>query len=177
MIGVLENNLSIISSISKSIKDYISYFWQPSMDRNYRPTYETNSYSRKPKKEVDKNKHLNLDNIMVLRVSNNENEDYMITILGLSQNNSGERVLIRNGAFEKDVIDKCLSQNLELERKSVSAYMSEDEIEFYNQTLSIGNYKDCLSLLLILEAKIISQTLEQKNNIQLRLARKTQHQI
>lgn len=124
MIGVLENNLNIINSISKSIKDYISYFWQPSMDRNYRPTYETNSYSRKPKKEIDKNKHLNLDNIMVLRVFNNENEDYMITILGLNQNNCGERVLIRNGSSEKDVIDKCLSQNLELERKSVSPYMS-----------------------------------------------------
>lgn len=171
MIGDLENNLNVINSIIKSIKDYISYFWQPSMSNNYQstPVYNNSKY-RRPKKEIDKNKHLDLDNVMVLKVSNNGNEDYMITMLGLRQDNCDERILIRNGRrTEKSVIDMCLQQNLELDRKPVSSYMTEEEIELYDQALRVENYHYCLSYLCSLETNMNSLDREQRHAIQLRL--------
>ena len=152
MICVLKNNLSILNTILKNIKDYISYFWQPTMAYNYRTREdENNGKSKKPKKEIDKTKNLNLNNIMVLKVSNNGNEEYMISMLALKQNNCEERILIKDGSKEKELIEKCLYQNLALERKSILDYISEEEKEMYNQAMNEGNYQYCLSLLRLLE--------------------------
>lgn len=171
MIDVLENNLNLINSIIDNVKNYISYFWQPSMSDNYRSTSEYNySGYRKPKREINKKGHLDLNSVMVLKVSNNEKEDYMITMLGLRQDNCDERILVRNRRItEKSVIDVCLEQNLDIDRKPVSSYMTEEETELYNQALSVGNYHYCLSLLRSLEANINSLDIKQKSTLQLSL--------
>lgn len=99
---------------------------------------------------------------MVLKVSNNGNDDYMITMLGLRQDNCDERILTRDRRrTEKSVIDICLQQNLGLDRKLVSLYMTEEEIELYNRALSVGNYSYCLSLLCLLETNMNSLDREQ----------------
>ena len=152
MEGILNNGLIIIPNITKSIKELISYFWQPSMGKDYSCARKEGSNYQAPKREIDKKLHLSLDNIMVLQLG--KNNDYMITMLGLRQDNCEDRVLLCNGKKEKLVIEKCLQDNLELERRSILNYMTTNEIDIYNKSLQIGNYEYCLKMLQGLELYI-----------------------
>ncbi len=152
MEGILSNGWNIIPNITKTIKEMISYFWQPSMEN--RRDYYNNQQSeyRKPKRDINIKEHLSLDNIMVLRVG--PNDSYMVSLLGLKQSNCDERILLSSGLTEKSVLEKCLQNNLELERKSIVNYMPSDYIEIYNEALSVSNYKVCLTMLRGIEAHI-----------------------
>ena len=165
MIGILNNNLNIIPNITKRLEDIISCFWQPSMSKDYYTRKEETKY-QVPKREIDKRKHLCLANIMVLRIG--LNNSYMITMLGLKQSNCDDRVLLCNGKKEKAIIEKCLQDNLELERTSVLNYMTSADIELYNSALQIGNYEYCLEMLRGLELYINTV----HNNKELQLTKK-----
>jgi hypothetical protein len=150
---ILSNGLNIIPNIKRTIKEIISYFWQPSMERR-RDYYNNNqqSESRKPKKEIDKQEHLSLDNIMMLTIG--KDGTYMVTMKGLKQTNCDERVLLRNGMKEITVIEQCLGDNTYLERKSILEYMPSDYIGIYNEALRTGNYECCLTMLRGIESHI-----------------------
>ena len=134
MIGILNNNLNIIPNITKKLEDIISYFWQPSMQKDYYTRKDESKYQI-PKREIDKRKHLSLSNIMVLRIDSNNS--YMITMLGLKQTNCEDRVLLCNGRKEMSIIEQCLQENIELERTSVLNYMTPADVELYNNALQI----------------------------------------
>ena len=116
------------------------------------------SESRKPKKEIDKQEHLSLDNIMMLTIG--KDGTYMVTMKGLKQTNCDERVLLRNGMKEITVIEQCLGDNTYLERKSILEYMPSDYIEIYNEALRTGNYECCLTMLRGIESHINSVSKE-----------------
>jgi hypothetical protein len=162
MEGILNNGLNYIPKTIQTLKELISYFWQPSMSRDYTRQNQNAERNQKPRKEIDKKKHLSLDNIMVLHVGQDAN--YMITMWGLKQSNCDERILLRNGQPEKPIIERCLQDNTELERKSIMDYMPSDYIEIYNEALRIGNYQCCLTILRGLE-KHINQITEEKNKL------------
>ena len=163
MEGILNNGLNIIPNITRTIKEMISYFWQPSMESR-RDYYNNNQQSeyRKPKKEIDKKEHLSLDNIMVLRIG--PNDSYMVSMLGLKQNNCDERIILHSGQKEKTIIEKCLQDNLELERKSIVNYMPSDYIEIYNEALNTGRYDICLTMLRGIGSHL-NQISEERNKI------------
>ena len=150
---LLSNGEIVTPNITKTIKKMISYFWQPSMDsRKYYYSTNQQSENRSPKKEIDKKDHLSLDNIMVLRVGSDET--YMVSMLGLEQRNCDERILLSSGQKEMTVIEQCLKDNLELERKPIANYMPSDYIEIYNEALNIGRYDCCLTMLHGIEAHV-----------------------
>ena len=161
---VLSNGLNIIPNITRTIKEMISYFWQPSMESR-RDYYNNNQQSeyRNPKKEIDKKEHLSLDNIMILTIG--KDGTYMVTMKGLKQTNCDDRVLLRNGMKEITVIEQCLSDNTYLERKSILEYMPSDYIEIYNKALRIGNYECCLTILRGIESHINSVSKERNEII------------
>jgi len=165
MIGILNNNLNIIPNITKKLEDIISYFWQPSMQKDYYTRKDESKYQI-PKREIDKRKHLSLSNIMVLRIDSNNS--YMITMLGLKQTNCEDRVLLCNGRKEMSIIEQCLQENIELERTSVLNYMTPADVELYNNALQIGNYEYCLEALRGLELYINTM----HNNKELQLTKK-----
>lgn len=150
---VLSNGLNIIPNITRTIKEMISYFWQPSMESR-RDYYNNNQQSeyRKPRKEIDKKEHLSLDNIMMLKIG--KDGTYMVTMKGLKQTNCDDRVLLRNGMKEITIIEECLKNNIYLERRSIIEYMPSDYIEIYNEALRIGNYECCLTMLRGIESHI-----------------------
>ena len=116
MEGILINWVEIIPNITKTIKDMISYFWQPSMDsRKYYYNNKQHTRNESTKKEIDKKEHLSLDTIMVLRIDG----IYMVTMKGLKQSNCEDRILLSNGQKEKTIIEKYLQYDIELERKSI----------------------------------------------------------
>ena len=163
MEGILNNGLTIIPNIVKNIKEMISYFWQPNMDRR---SYNTNNSEVKyQKREINKKNHLSLDNIMVLRIG--PNDKYMISMLGLKQNNCDERIILKSNKREKTIIDNCLKDNLELERKSILNYMESDYIEIYNEALNNGKYDICLTMLRDLDSQL-NQMSEEKNKLLLK---------
>ena len=165
MIGILNSNLNIIPNITKKLEDIISYFWQPSMQKDYYTRKDESKYQI-PKREIDKRKHLSLSNIMVLRIDSNNS--YMITMLGLKQTNCEDRVLLCNGRKEMSIIEQCLQENIELERTSVLNYMTPADVELYNNALQIGNYEYCLEALRGLELYINTM----HNNKELQLTKK-----
>ncbi len=112
------------------------------------------------KRVINRKEHLSLDNIMILRVGTNDS--YMVTMLGLNQDDYDDRILLSSGQREIDVIGKCLQDNLELERKSVINYMPSDYIELYNEALCIGRYDCCLTMLKGIESHINSVAKEKK---------------
>ena len=149
---LLDNDLIIIPNITKTIKDLISYFWQPSMNSveyNYRMRNQGNDY-KEPDREIDKRKQLSLDNLMVLHIGSDG--EYMVSMLGLRKYNCDERILLRNGIKETTLIDECLRTNTELERKHIVNYMSSDCIDLYNEALLEGRYDRCLTMLQGIEA-------------------------
>ncbi len=161
---VLSNGLNIIPNITRTIKEMISYFWQPSMESR-RDYYNNNQQSeyRKPKKEIDKKEHLSLDNIMMLKIG--KDGTYMVTMKGLKQTNCDDRVLLRNGMKEITIIEECLKNNIYLERRSIIEYMPSDYIEIYNEALHIGNYECCLTMLRGIESHINSVSKERNEII------------
>lgn len=163
---ILSNGLNIIPNITRTIKEMISYFWQPSME-SIRDYYNNNqqSKSRKPKKEIDKQEHLSLDNIMMLTIG--KDGTYMVTMKGLKQTNCEERVLLRNGMKEITVIEQCLGDNTYLERKSILEYMPSDYIGIYNEALRTGNYECCLTMLRGIESHINSVSKERNEIIKM----------
>ena len=163
MEGILNNGLNIIPNITRTIKEMISYFWQPSMESR-RDYYNNNqqSESRKPKKEIDKQEHLSLDNIMMLTIG--KDGTYMVTMKGLKQTNCEERVLLRNGMKEITVIEQCLGDNTYLERKSILEYMPSDYIEIYNEALRVERYDYCLTMLQGIEAHV-NKISKEKNEL------------
>ena len=94
-------------------------------------------------KKISKKEQLSLDNIMMLQINGN----YMITILGIDEINCNKRILLSSGKEEIVEISYCLNQNYELERKSVTTYMSPDYIEIYNEALNMEKYDVCLTML------------------------------
>lgn len=164
---ILNNGLTYIPNIKIKLKELISYFWQPSMGKeDYdKPRQETQRYQR-PRKEINKQRHLSLDNIMVLHVGQSDN--YMITMWGLKQSNCDKRILIRNGKPEKTIIERCLQDNTELERKSIMTYLPSDYIEIYNEALCRVNYECCLTILRGLEAHLNQKTEEKNKSLTLR---------
>ncbi len=161
---IFSNGLNIIPNITRTIKEMISYFWQPSMERR-RDYYNNNQQSgyRKPKKGIDKQEHLSLDNIMMLTIG--KDGTYMVTMKGLKQTNCDERVLLRNGMREITVIEQCLDNNTYLERKSILEYMPSDYIGIYNEALRTGNYECCLTMLRGIESHINSVSKERNELI------------
>ena len=131
--------------IVKGIKDMISYFWQPSMQSRNNYNINLGTGYKKPRRQIDIKDHLSLDSIMVLRIV--KSYSYMVTMMGLRQNNCDDRILLSSGKREMDVIAKCLEDNLEIERKSIINYMPSDYIDIYNEALSRGNYECCLTML------------------------------
>ena len=163
MEGILNNGLNIIPNITKTIKEMISYFWQPSMESR-RDYYNNNQQSehRKPKKEIDKKEHLSLDNIMMLKIG--KDGTYMVTMKGLKQINCDDRVLLRNGMKEITVIEQCLSNNTYLERISILEYMPSDYVGIYNEALNTGRYDVCLTMLRGIESHM-NQISEERNKL------------
>jgi len=84
--------------------------------------------------------YLSLDDVMVLRIG--KNDSYMVTISG-----EEDRYLIKNGQKEISIIEECLKNNIELERKSIKDYMPSDYIEIYKELLVQGKYNYCLDML------------------------------
>ncbi len=149
---LLSNGLSVIPNITKTLKNYISYFWQTSINSRRNSYNYGQSEHRNQRKEIDTKAHLSLDNIMVLKIGQSDN--YMVTMFGLEQSNCDERILLSSGQKEKTVIDQCLQDNLELERKSIVNYMPSDYIEIYNEALRIGKYDYCLTMLRGIESHV-----------------------
>ena len=112
------------------------------------------------KKRISKKEQLSLDSIMVLRIG--PNDSYLVSMLELSQENYDERILIHSGESEKTVIDMCLEENIELERKSMEKYMPSDYIEIYNQALNTGRYDICLTMLSGMESHL-NQISQERN--------------
>ncbi len=158
---VLYDGSTIISNVKKAIKEMISYFWQPSMERNYSSESKREIKYERPRKEVNVKENLSLDNIKMLKVD----DCYMITMLGLRQDNCDERVLLRNSQREMTVIEKCLQDNLELERKAITNYMPSDYIEIYNEALNTSRYEVCLTMLNGIESHINSVSKERNDLI------------
>ena len=113
-------------------------------------------------KEINVRKHLSLDSIMVLHVGNEDN--YMVTMKGLDQSNCDERVVLSSGQKEREIIDQCLQDNLELERKSITGYMPSDYIEIYNEALRVERYDYCLTMLQGIEAHV-NKISKEKNEL------------
>ena len=99
---------------------------------------------------------------MVLRIG--PNDSYMVSMLGLKQNNCDERIILHSGQKEKTIIEKCLQDNLELERKSIVNYMPSDYIEIYNEALNTGRYDICLTMLRGIGSHL-NQISEERNKI------------
>ena len=112
------------------------------------------------KKRISKKEQLSLDSIMVLRIG--PNDSYLVSMLELSQENYDERILIHSGESEKTVIEMCLEENIELERKSMENYMPSDYIEIYNQALNTGRYDICLTMLSGMES-YLNQISQERN--------------
>ena len=162
----LYNGLTIIPNILKTIKERICYFWQPNMSNNYYDNNKREIKNQWQKKEINKKKNLSLNNIMVLKIG--PDDSYMVSTLGLNENNCDERIILSSGQSEKSVIEKCLQDNLELERKSIVNYMPSDYIEIYNEALNIDRYDICLTMLRGLESHINQITDERKKLLLLR---------
>ena len=118
--------------------------------------------------EVDMNKNLSLDSIMVLQI--NQNDNYMVTMFGLDPDNCEERVLLSSGQKEESLIHMCILNNYELERKPITNYMPSDYIAIYDDALAEGRYDICLTMLPGLESHInqiheeMSKVLLKSNN-------------
>ena len=166
MEGILNNGLNYIPKTIQTLKEMISYFWQPSMSRDYTRQNQNAERYQKPRKEIDKKKHLSLDNIMVLHVGQDAN--YMITMWGLKQSNCDRRILLNNGKSEMAVVEKCVESNTELERKPITEYMSDDYIEIYNNALHSGNYQGCITMLRYVESLMNQKTTDKNKELILR---------
>ena len=112
------------------------------------------------KKRISKKEQLSLDSIMVLRIG--PNDSYLVSMLGPNQEKSDERVLLNSEESEKTVIEMCLEENIELERKSMENYMPSDYIEIYNQALNTGRYDICLTMLSGMESHL-NQISQERN--------------
>ena len=104
------------------------------------------------RKEVDMEKNLSLDSIMVLQIDQNDN--YMVTMFGLEPDNCEDRVLLSSGQKEMTLMKMCLLNNYEIERKPLTNYMPSDYIEIYNEALIDGRYDICMTMLHGLESHI-----------------------
>lgn len=163
MNNTLENNLNIIPRIISNIRDYILYFIDSRNGYGYTPTSKSDAVER-PKKTVDKKHNLYLSNIMVLKI----NDEYMITMLGLKQDNCDKRILLSSGELESKKIEECLNYNIELERICVIRYMTPDCVEIYNKCLENGNYEACINMLQELELQI-NEVYQNENQLKLSL--------
>ena len=115
-----------------------------------------NEYYNKQNNKVE---NLSLNTIMVLKIGTENN--YMVTML---ERNCEDRILLNNGEKEITIIEKCLQNNLELERKSIINYMPTDYIEIYNEALRIGRYDACLIMLKGIESHM-NQMTKERNKI------------
>ena len=165
MEGILNNGLNYIPKTIQTLKELISYFWQPSMQKDYTKKQTPERY-QSPKKEIDKRKHLSLDSIMVLHIGQGNN--YSITMWGLKQNNCDKRILLNNGKSEMSVIERCVESNTELERKPIADYISDDYIEIYNNALHSGNYQGCITMLRYVESLMNQATTDKNKELILR---------
>lgn len=175
MEGILNNGLNYIPNIKQTLKELISNFWQPSMEKkptmhnttneeepdDYQKPGKGNKGKQKPKKEINKKRHLSLENIMVLHVEGK----YMITMWGLKQNNCDERITLTKGKSERTIIERCLEDNTELERRKVTNYLEPGYEEIYNEALNKGNYECCLRILRGLEAHLNQKTNEKNKQL------------
>ena len=93
--------------------------------------------------------NLDLDSIMVLKISKEEQDNYMITLP-----QGEERILLNGGIPELLVMENILKNNLEIERKNIKKYMSKEEINLYQESLNRKNYHYCISILKTLEYHI-----------------------
>ena len=149
----------MINVANNILQNMISYFWQPNMDSRYRYNMNDNSSPIRPWKEIDKEKALSLDNIMILRTKENEIDYYNVTMYGLRQDNCDKRILLSSGNDEIALIDTLVESNLEMERMPIKRKMTIEEIDSYNSYLEDGNYHECLRILISLEL-----TLNYKNS-------------
>ena len=118
-----------------------------------------NKISQKSVNIIENIHNLNLVNIMVLKINSN----YMITMLGLEPDNYDKRILLNSGEFEITIIEERLKYNLELERKSILRYMTNEQINVYSQALKNKDYEQCLSILYLIE-KQLNDIIDNTNN-------------
>ena len=78
----------------------------------------------------------------------------MVTMFGLDLDNFEDRVLLSNGQKEMTIMEMCLLNNYEIERKFLTNYMPSDYIEIYNEALIDGRYDICMTMLSGLESHI-----------------------
>ncbi len=147
MINSLYDSLDTFSTAIRSAKENITCFWNARMETKRDARQENKIEKPIDKKTIDPQKSLDLENIAVLKVSNSETDEYMISMLGLSQNNCEERVLLRSSTTEMSVLERCVQKNLNLARKNISVYMPENEMKMYNDALALGQYEYCLDVL------------------------------
>ena len=72
MEGILNNGLNYIPKTIQTLKELISYFWQPSMSKDYTRNQTPERY-QKPRKEIVKKNHLSLEYIMVFHIGQGAN--------------------------------------------------------------------------------------------------------
>lgn len=125
---------------------------------------------QEPQNEIDMKKQLSLNKIMVLRIG--QNNSYLISTLGLDQNNCDERIILNSNKKEKTIIEKCAKANIELERKSIVNYMPSDCIEIYNDALDTGRYDICLTMLRGLGSHLNQISKERKKVLSLKRTNK-----
>ena len=168
MIGVLDNNFKIINNIVKNIKDFISFYAYPAMFRriesyhknsnNFDFQNNSNKNDKREKKEIDKKEHLSLDNIMVIEVDG----EFMITMMGLRQDNCEERVLLTKRKTQNQIIEKCLNDNLSFSVRNIKEFISDDAVEVYNRAVDAKEFQSCLEVLELLEKKLNSDSINKK---------------
>lgn len=179
MIGILNNNLSVLVSLLERLKSYISYFGYASgPDSPSRGRYcgKSSSSNKTPKKnnkeekketiskEIDKKECLSLDNINVLTIIKDNQEKYRVTMMGLEEDNYEERVLLTKKKTERDVIEKCIQKNWDLERKNIKQYIPEEGQRLYMVALNNEEYECCLEVLKLLEKHLNKTSKKQKTN-------------
>ena len=169
MIDVLDNNLNIINNIVKNIKDFISFYAYPAMFRriesyhkntnNFDFQNNSNKNNKKEKKEIDKKEHLSLDNIMVIEVDG----EFMITMMGLRQDNCEERVLLTKRKTQNQIIEKCLNDNLSFSVRNIKEFISDDAVDVYNRAVDAKEFQACLEVLELLEKKLNANSCKEDN--------------
>ena len=124
---------------------------------------------QKARRVIDRKESLSLDTIMVLKIG--PNDRYIVTISNPNQNEEDERILLSSDEKETDVVESCINENLEFERKSITNYMPSDYIEIYNEALRLGDYDICITMIQGIES-YINQISEERNKVMQKANRK-----
>lgn len=111
----------------------------------------------KPRINIDEQKQLAIENIIVWEIDNGINKIYKISMPGLAQNNYNDRVMIRGKQTVRHVIGQYDAKKVTINMYPIIDYLTDEEQELYLKLLSSNNIRGCVELLRKIEIRLNSE--------------------